>query len=422
MMKTFDCAQAKGYSINKIFIPVDDVDDGLSTYAQSHPGKITIARPAAFNNSLMWYLMEDENMKDGNTTTLPGAYVLDKQRQLVWSSQGGQSKALCEFWNLPVATDFQIDYESANIENVYVGDTFKLKTIYTPNNVAAVYTKWRSSSENIIKVDQEGNCTAVGTGPASIYCESFNPKVSSIENSKYVDFENYASKYIYVKERPSNNDSSAENNSGSNNNNDNNVDNSIPVRIALIVVDTKDRTLKVGEQRTYAVSLYPTNATNKSVIWKSSDTSIVSLKNEKNYAVTVTAEKVGKARVTVRAASGVSDYIDITVVDEDSENDQVTNSSLAKPKITSLKKGKKKFTVSWKKAPYVSGYELQYATDKKFKKNRKTVTYYDWNKTKATIKKLKSKKTYYVRIRTYKNMLGKTVRSKWSAVKKVKVK
>ena len=42
--------------------------------------------------------------------------------------------------------------------------------------------------------------------------------------------------------------------------------------------------------------------------------------------------------------------------------------------------------------------------------------------TKTTIKKLKSKKKYYIRIRTFSKKNGKKVYSKWSKVKSVKVK
>lgn len=43
-------------------------------------------------------------------------------------------------------------------------------------------------------------------------------------------------------------------------------------------------------------------------------------------------------------------------------------------------------------------------------------------KTSCTIKKLKSKKTYYVRVRAYKNVKGKIIYGKWSQIKKMKVK
>lgn len=42
--------------------------------------------------------------------------------------------------------------------------------------------------------------------------------------------------------------------------------------------------------------------------------------------------------------------------------------------------------------------------------------------TRATLKKLVSKKKYYVRIRTYKVVSGKKYYSKWSSKKSVKIK
>ena len=91
-------------------------------------------------------------------------------------------------------------------------------------------------------------------------------------------------------------------------------------------------------------------------------------------------------------------------------------------KVEKVTKGTKSFKVTWKKKTGVSGYQVQYATDKKFKKNKKTVTIAKKNATSKTIKKLKSKKTYYVRVRTYKIVNGKKVYSSWSKVKAVKTK
>lgn len=101
------------------------------------------------------------------------------------------------------------------------------------------------------------------------------------------------------------------------------------------------------------------------------------------------------------------------------------NTETVKPKKTSIKKlskGKKKFTVTWAKVSGVKGYQIQYSTDKKFKKNNKSVTVTKQKTTKATVKKLKSKKKYYVRVRTYKTVNGKKIYSSWSKVKSVKTK
>ena len=94
------------------------------------------------------------------------------------------------------------------------------------------------------------------------------------------------------------------------------------------------------------------------------------------------------------------------------------------PKESSLK-GKitaksKAFTVKWKKQTDVSGYQIQYSTNKKFKKGTKIKTVKKSNATKTTIKKLKAGKKYYVRIRTYKTVNGTNYYSAWSKSKSVK--
>ena len=101
-----------------------------------------------------------------------------------------------------------------------------------------------------------------------------------------------------------------------------------------------------------------------------------------------------------------------------------------KPKatsISSLKAGSKKFTVKWKKqATQTTGDQVQVATNKKFKKNKKTVTIKKQKTTKTTVKKLKAKKKYYVRVCTYKTVKinGKSIRiySGWSKTKTVTTK
>ena len=86
-----------------------------------------------------------------------------------------------------------------------------------------------------------------------------------------------------------------------------------------------------------------------------------------------------------------------------------------------LKAGKKKVTVTYKKVSGATSYRVTYSTSKKFKK-AKTVTVKSGKTVKKTISKLKSKKTYYVKVCAVKKVKGKSYTGKWSAVKKVKVK
>lgn len=93
----------------------------------------------------------------------------------------------------------------------------------------------------------------------------------------------------------------------------------------------------------------------------------------------------------------------------------------AKVTIYSVKSAKKKTAViSWKRISGADGYQIQYAKSKKFS-GKKTANV---GKTtaKKTVKKLSSKKKYYVRIRAYKTVAGKNKYGSWSKVKSVKVK
>ena len=100
-------------------------------------------------------------------------------------------------------------------------------------------------------------------------------------------------------------------------------------------------------------------------------------------------------------------------------------SSSKKPATTKVKKvkaTKKSLTIKWSKVKGASGYEIQVATDKKFKKNKKSILVKKQETTSAKIKKLKSKKKYYVRVRTYKVVGRKKVYSSWINGKATKTK
>ena len=99
-----------------------------------------------------------------------------------------------------------------------------------------------------------------------------------------------------------------------------------------------------------------------------------------------------------------------------------TSKKPAKVTIKKPQSKKKAVVVTWKPAKNVDGYEIQVATDKKFKKNKKSVKINKKKASKKTLKNLKSNKKYYVRVRSYKIVNGKKVYGKWSKVKSVKTK
>lgn len=92
---------------------------------------------------------------------------------------------------------------------------------------------------------------------------------------------------------------------------------------------------------------------------------------------------------------------------------------LAKATISAKNlKGRKVKVTLKNKINGASGYEYYYATNRSFvgKKKKRTKA------TSVTFRKLKKKKNYYFKVRSYRISGGKTVYSSWSNVKKVKVK
>lgn len=97
-------------------------------------------------------------------------------------------------------------------------------------------------------------------------------------------------------------------------------------------------------------------------------------------------------------------------------------------KISKVTKGKKSFTVKWTKQATkmkkarITGYQIQYSTVKTFKKATKTVAVKGYKNTSRKITKLKAKKKYFIRVRTYMKVGKKTYRSNWSSIKSVTTK
>ncbi len=90
--------------------------------------------------------------------------------------------------------------------------------------------------------------------------------------------------------------------------------------------------------------------------------------------------------------------------------------------VKSLTAAKKSLKVAvTKKTTEVTGYEIQYSTSKNFK-SAKSKTLTSYSKTSLTLSGLSAKKTYYVRVRTYKTVGGKKYYSGWSTIKSKKTK
>ena len=147
-----------------------------------------------------------------------------------------------------------------------------------------------------------------------------------------------------------------------------------------------------------------------SVSVKSANKKVVSIDKKKRAVICGT----GKTEITVTASlkGKKTTVLKIPV--------SITPIRQSAPALKSSKS--RQMTVSWKKDTRATGYQIMYSTDKKFRKNVKTVNIKKYKTTRCTVKKLARNKRYYVRLRSYKKVSGGKLYGSWSSMKNVKIK
>lgn len=192
-----------------------------------------------------------------------------------------------------------------------------------------------------------------------------------------------------------------------------------PVATNVIVTEKNgNNTVQVGKSLQLVTTLIPADAKD-TVTFTSLTPKIASV--DKNGKVTGLKQGTGMIKV-VTSEKEVSAVFEFTVTKGSSVTP--TPKPISVKKVTGVKaknvKGKK-MKVTWKKVAGAKGYRIVYATDSKFKKNKRTISITK-NSTAKTIAKLKKGKTYYVKVQAYKKNGAKKVYGKYSAVKKAKIK
>lgn len=161
---------------------------------------------------------------------------------------------------------------SPSSKTVTVGDSFWVYKTVCPNNATNCAVTWSSSNTSVATVTQSGLVMAQGAGTATI-------TATAQDGSGKVG-------YCYVTANA-------------------------PVSVTGIGVYPTSKTMNVGETFTLVANVCPENATNKSVIWSSSDESVATVGT---YTGKVTAKKAGTTTITATTVDGgYQDYITIYV-------------------------------------------------------------------------------------------------------------
>lgn len=172
------------------------------------------------------------------------------------------------------------------------------------------------------------------------------------------------------------------------------------VPVEEISVSSKYKKVVKGDSLHTEFHILPSNASNKNVILSSEDEDIIRIEKDN----TIRTKKFGIARVTAKSESGDVNY---------SYEIQVVPDSPYTPYLNKTKK-RGEVQVHFSKMKGVSGYELLYSTDSKFKKNVKKLVIKKANSSKAIIKGLQKKKKYYFKMRAFVKVNGKKLYGDYS--------
>ena len=168
-----------------------------------------------------------------------------------------------------------------------------------------------------------------------------------------------------------------------------------------IKLSKKSLSLKKGSSYTLKSYIEPKNSY-PGVKWSSSSSSVASVSSSGK----ITAKKVGTAVITGRTGNGKKASCKVTVTPK-------TN------KIKKLKKsGAKEIKITWSKVSGVSKYQI-YMSKKKASGYKRIATV-SGKKASYTKGKLKKKKRYYFKVRSYQTVKKKKIYSKFSAVKSLR--
>ena len=210
-------------------------------------------------------------------------------------------------------TGMSLDKTSIILEK---GKNTKLMATITPSNASNKIVKWKSSDENVAIVDGIGNIEAKNTGITIISATSLNGKTAICK------VEVKTNETICIEEERSSTRI---------------LEKSNKINPTNIVLKQIDRTIAVGTNLQLNATITPANATNKSIIWSSSDNTIVKVSS----SGVVRGIKPGKVTITARTSNNKIATCIIRV------NIPAKSISLNKTSVTLNKGTKEKLIVSF---------------------------------------------------------------------------
>ena len=174
---------------------------------------------------------------------------------------------------------------------------------------------------------------------------------------------------------------------------------------------------KISEER---AAMLKAEAAFEEVLVKSDATADEINKAKQDYIKAIQADSEATEKAANEAIAKANAEAEAAKKEAQASKNALDANKIKAAKVTGVKAkaARKQAKVSWKSLGSGYSYQVYVSTKakKSFKKKATTTA------KKATVKKLKSKKTYYVKVRAFKKVAGKNVYTGYSKVVKVKVK
>lgn len=192
-------------------------------------------------------------------------------------------------------TEITVPVSSVSLNRTYItleiGDTASLYETVYPSNATDKSVTWSSSNTSVATVSN-GTVKAKSVGTATITVRTNNDKTTTCS--------------VTVKNPTSQ-----------------------TVAVSSVSLNQSSATLEIGDTLNLTATIYPSNATNKSVTWSSSNTSVATVSNG-----TVTAKSAGTATISVKTNNNKTATCSVTVKNPMSQTVAVSSVSLDQTSTT----------------------------------------------------------------------------------------
>lgn len=250
-------------TVSPVKVPVTDVSLDVSSISMTVGGEwglsVTVLPENATDKSVTWS-SDTPSVATVSPYGIVKALSPGSAKITVRTNDGGKT-AVCSVSvseaSVPV-TGVSLDKSSISMT---VGEQQTLTAKVTPENATDKSVSWTSSNASVASVSSSGVVTAVASGSARI-------TVTTTDGKKT------ASCTVTVR--------------------------NAEVSVESVSLSPSSLSLYVGESGTLKASVYPSNATNKSLTWTSSNSSVASVSS----SGVVSAKSVGNATITVKTVDG----------------------------------------------------------------------------------------------------------------------